>query len=273
MTDFTVTIAKKDGATIKAGLDNLSRVSLTVEPRNNCPNIMQLYEGDTIKWERDDTLSDWEISTVVIGRTSCNVNTAMTQAVFCGTKDLGEDPPAGPADVDNLQKICTPTEETLIKSFSEIGSERVRFKYRINFTSEENGNWFIDPEIDVSPAGRPPGPETDGTAEPTTPLGLAKTTTLYATVNDRQRIIHGMSDAKVVPKGAGVCQVFFNADVSLGSYVVSTVSNGSDAQFATASPGPDPTLVTVRTFDKNFKPKSIHFSLIVATAYATKSMT
>lgn len=168
--DYTVTIGKLGGATIRPGTDNITKVSLTVSPKNDPFNLslqgLQTNQKDssganppltdTIKWMVADTLSnEWKISQVVIGKKLGNVNQSSTGSVFVTTEATGKAIVKPPNTIE-LRNILNPTEETRVTTDeSAVGSDnRLIFAYRITFekNTDSSQTWWIDPEIDVSPA-------------------------------------------------------------------------------------------------------------------------
>ncbi len=165
--DYLVTIGKLSGATIKVGTDNITNVSLTVSPKNDPFNLSlqglrtsqignPTTSTDTIRWLVDDTLiNQWIISEVVIGKKLGNVNQSSTESVFVTEEATGGLTTKPPSTIE-LRKMKAPTEATRVTTDAGARNpdNRLLFVYRITFesTTGPSQTWWIDPEIDVSPA-------------------------------------------------------------------------------------------------------------------------
>ncbi len=272
MTTYTVTIGLASGAGIQAGVDNTTNVCLTVA--GNDPFNLSVQEGDTIEWQVAETLSGWTISEIGIGKKLANKNTVKTQDVF-DTQPTTVN--IGPTNIYNLREMETTTSVKSIDGGKNSNS-RVVFKYRINFTG--SSDWFIDPEIDVSPA-RPPGPaDAEETDNPPTPLGPVKTTTFYAVASNGGKLIRGLGAVDVTKnQTAGQYTVKFNVDVSLGCYTATASSadnpnQGGGVMYALAAPAAGQSdSVVVNLYNQNGDGRYNGFFLAVTMAYGAQSMT
>lgn len=274
MTTYTVTLGRASGASITPGVDNATNVILTVSPGND-PYNLSVQDGDTIEWQLDATLSAWTIDKIGIGKKLANKNTVKTQQVFDAESiEL----PIGPANVYDVQKMKTTSTPVTFGGGKKDSNSRVGFKYRINFTGASD--WFIDPEIDVSPA-RPPEPEdTGGTDTPPTPLGPIKTTTLYAVASNGGKLIRGMGAVDVTKDSTtGQYTVKFNVDVSLGCYTATANSadnpnQGGGVMYALAAPvAGQSDSVVVNLYNQNGDGRYNGFYLAVTMAWGAQSMT
>ncbi len=284
MADYTVTIAQLAGATITRDRDNITNVSLTVSSSNgsaNDPYNLSLQVDDTVTWEVDSSLRDWHIQNIIIGRYAGNENIiADTEGVFSGTHSITEEISL-PANISDVRGIVGSTPTTTIQEFEVTNSNRVAFTYRIRFTG--SSDWWIDPEIDVTPAGssRSSLSVSGGTS---TPLGPVRTTTLYAVVviggdNTDVMLQRGVGAVSAVRGGTGSYTVTFNVDVSLGCFTVTGVTIGSPpsvGSFSASLGSTNEVIVTYRNpynFYRIDLTEGQGFFLNVTTSYGAQSMT